>query len=61
MLSNDQKLEMYEGMLRIRSFEERVVDLFAAGQILTSRRLVCLLVRQPPMNNNEQQNPNTSK
>jgi TPP-dependent pyruvate/acetoin dehydrogenase alpha subunit len=33
MLSNDQKLEMYEGMLRIRSFEERVVDLFADGEI----------------------------
>jgi TPP-dependent pyruvate/acetoin dehydrogenase alpha subunit len=33
MLSNDQKLEMYEGMLRIRFFEERVVDLFADGEI----------------------------
>jgi len=32
---------------------EYYFQLFAAGQILTSRRLVCLLVHQPPMNNNE--------
>lgn len=40
---------------------EYCFQLFAAGQILTSRRLVCLLVHQPPMNNNEQKNPNTPK
>jgi hypothetical protein len=39
---------------------EYCFQLFAAGQILTSRRLVCLLVHKPPVNDNEQQkNPNT--
>jgi len=38
---------------------EYCFQLFAAGQILTSRRLVCLLVHKPPNDTPQQQNPNT--
>lgn len=39
---------------------EYCFQLYAAGQILTSRRLVCLLVHQPPTNENAQPtNPNS--
>jgi len=38
---------------------EYFFQLFAAGQILTSRRLLCLLVNKPQANNDvQQQNPN---
>ncbi|OHB59241.1 MAG: hypothetical protein A2173_09795 [Planctomycetes bacterium RBG_13_44_8b] len=37
---------------------EYAFQLFAAGQILISRRLLCLLVQKMPPNDNQQQNPN---
>ena len=33
MATDEQKLAMYEGMLRIRFFEERVAALFEKGEI----------------------------
>jgi hypothetical protein len=39
---------------------EYCFQLFAAGQILTTRRLTCILLKQPPHNDTkQQQNPNT--
>ncbi len=38
---------------------EYCFQLFAAGQLLSSRRIACLLVKPPQANENAQQNPNT--
>ncbi|MBN1787721.1 MAG: hypothetical protein JW806_04940 [Sedimentisphaerales bacterium] len=37
---------------------EYAFQLFAAGQLLISRRLLCLLVQKPIGHDNQQQNPN---
>ena len=55
--SNVSVVLVFEG-LGFNQPGEYYFQLFAAGQILSSRRMVCLLAQRPPQKN-EQQNPNT--